>query len=47
MGVLRWVWGGGCGCGEVGVDVERWVWLEVGRCGSVEVDVCVGVGRWV
>ena len=26
VGVGRWVWGGGCGCGEVGVGMERWVW---------------------
>ena len=43
VGVGRWVWvwGGGCGCGEVGVG--RWVWG--GRCG--EVGVGCGCGRWV
>ena len=25
MGVVRCVWGGECGCGEVGVSVGRWV----------------------
>ena len=35
-GVRRWVWGGGCGCREVGVCG---VWK--GRCGEV------GVVRWV
>ena len=29
------MWGGGCGCGEVGVGVGRYVCEEV------------GVGRWV
>ena len=33
---MKWVWGGGCGCGEV-----VWVWGV--RCGC---DVG-GCGRWV
>ena len=41
------MWGGGCGCGQVGVVVGRWVWGRgcgwVGRCGCVEVDVGVSM----
>ena len=35
MGVLRWVWGGGYGCGY------EELWVRGGVCREV------GVGRWV
>ena len=55
VGVVRWVWGGGCRCGEVGVGVVRGVWYGGCRevCGEVIVgvwgcgEVDVSVGRWV
>ena len=46
VGVLRWVWGGGGGCGEVGMG--RWV--LGGGCGEVGVKWWIwggGCGRWV
>ena len=27
------MWGGGCGCEEVGVVMGRWVWRDLGACG--------------
>ena len=52
MGRCAWVWGGGCGCGQVGVDLGRWVWS--GGCGEVVLVWGVkcgcdvgGCGRWV
>ena len=44
MGVGRWVWVGGCGCGEVGVGVGRWVWGGGCGCGEVGVGGCEEVG---
>ena len=38
------MWGGGCGCGKVGVVVGRWVWLWRGGCGCGEVGVGGEVG---
>ena len=45
VGVERWVWGGGCECGEG--CVVRCVWG--GECGCVcgSGEVGVSVGRWV
>ena len=44
VGVERWVWGGGCRCGEVGVGVVRGVWY--GGCREVWGGDCGCVGVW-
>ena len=33
VGRLVWVWGGVCGCSQVGVGVARWMWVWGGEYG--------------
>ena len=59
MGRLVWVWGGVCGCGQVGVGVARWVWRGEYGWGEtsknetligfvhLKIDLCILIGQLI